>query len=49
MREQEVMLYGGDVLKEMDEARKLMADEEQTVVYGTQTMACQIWLTIHCC
>ncbi|MDO4313514.1 MAG: hypothetical protein Q4C52_10570 [Eubacteriales bacterium] len=49
MKKQEVMVYGGDVLKEIEEFEKLIADKDQTIVYITQTAGCQTWFTIYCC
>lgn len=49
MREQEAMVYGGDILEEMEECGKLAVDEEQFVVYGSQSLTCHAFLTILCC
>ncbi len=49
MKEQEAMVYGGDIMEEIVECDKLAGDPEQIVVYGTQTMTCHAFLTIYCC
>lgn len=49
MKEQEAMIYGGDILGEIEECDKLVSDSEQVVMYGTQTAICHAFLTIYCC
>ena len=49
MKEQEMMNYGGDILKELQEYNMLMDESEQVVVYATQSGNCSGFLTIICC
>ncbi len=49
MREQEAMIYGGDILGEIEESDKLVADSDQVILSATQTTVCHAFLTIYCC
>ena len=49
MNQQEMMNYGGDILKELQEYNMLMDEAEQVVVYATQSGNCSGFLTIICC
>ncbi len=49
MREQEAMIYGGNIFEEIEESDKLVVDSEQFTIEATKTAICHAFLTIYCC
>ena len=41
--------YAGNLLKEIEEIKKMAQDESNIEVAGTTTVICNSFLTIYCC
>lgn len=49
MEKMDAMKCVGNLSEEMEEIKKLISSDDDTVVYSTSTRGCNTFLTIYCC